>query len=96
MKIQILSDAQDDLINGYKFYEQQTEELGDYFLDSLYSDINSLELYAGVHPEFFGYYRMLSERFPFAVYYKIEEPIVKVYAVLDCRRKPPWIRDRLE
>lgn len=44
MKIKILPAALQDLENGYYFYEQQSERLGDYFLDSLYSDIDSLQI----------------------------------------------------
>ena len=46
MKIQILDEAEQDLIDGSSFYEMQEHGLGDYFLDSLFSDIDSLHLYA--------------------------------------------------
>ncbi len=39
MKIKILSSASQDLIDGYWFYEKQSEGVGAYFLDTLYSDI---------------------------------------------------------
>ncbi len=69
MKIQILRSAQQDLIDGYRFYEQQTAGLGPYFLDTLYSDIDSLVLNAGIHPVYFGsYFRLLSKLFPFAIF----------------------------
>jgi hypothetical protein len=42
MRIEILSDATEDLLDGYHFYERQAPGFGDYFLDSLYSDIDSL------------------------------------------------------
>jgi hypothetical protein len=45
MRIEILSEANEDLINGYHFYERQAPNLGSYFLDSLYSDIDSLLVY---------------------------------------------------
>ena len=47
MKIRILSSAMTDLAEARDFYEQQGEGLGDYFFDSLFSDIDSLVLYAG-------------------------------------------------
>ena len=50
-----------DLRGGFRFYEKQQAGLGSYFLDSLL-------LYAGIHAEHFGKYRLLSERFPYAVY----------------------------
>jgi len=96
MRLQILESAQRDLAEGFRFYERQREGLGNYFLDSLFSDIDSLRIYAGVHSFHFGrYHRMLSKRFPFAIYYRCEDDLVMVYAVLDCRRNPAWIRQRL-
>ena len=88
MKIKILSSAYDDLRKGRIFYEVQAENLGDYFFDSLFSDIDSLMLYAGIHQEYFGYYRLLSRRFPYAIYYKIENNNIVVWRVLDCRQEP--------
>ena len=97
MKVRILTTANKDLIDGYRFYEKQGEGLGTYFPDTLFSDIDSLRIYAGMHPKYFEkYHRLLSKRFPFAVYYRTENDIVFVYAVLDCRRNPAWIRERLK
>ncbi|NWG01693.1 MAG: type II toxin-antitoxin system RelE/ParE family toxin [Syntrophaceae bacterium] len=95
MKIRILSPAERDLEEGYHFYESQSPGLGSYFLDSLYSDIDSLAYFAGIHQVVFGYHRQLSKRFPFAIYYRIIESEAVVFAVLDCRRNPSWIRKRL-
>ncbi len=95
MRIKILSVAEGDLEEGYRFYEFQSPGLGSYFLDSLYSDIDSLAYFGGIHQTVFGYHRQLSKRFPFAVYYRIIDDAVVVFAVLDCRRNPSWIRERL-
>jgi plasmid stabilization system protein ParE len=96
MKVQILNEAEQDLMDGFRFYESQEVGLGDYFLDSIFSDIDSLQLYAGIHALHFGYYRLLAKRFPFAVYYRVESEVARVYAILDCRRDPVWIRDKLK
>jgi plasmid stabilization system protein ParE len=93
--VRIVDAAERDLEDGYRFYEQQSPGLGSYFLDSLYSDIDSLAYFEGIHPVFFGYHRLLSKRFPFAVYYEVLEEEVLVTAVLDCRRNPSWIREKL-
>ena len=42
MTIKILDEAQEDLIQGFRFYESQELGLGAYFLDCLFSDIDSL------------------------------------------------------
>jgi hypothetical protein len=60
MRIEILSDAENDLIAGATFYERRRAGLGGYFLSSLYSDIDSLLLYAGIHRVVFGFHRALS------------------------------------
>ena len=96
MRVQVLEEATADLADGFRFYEQQVDGLGDYFLDSLWSDILSLRLYGGVHATHNGYHRLLSKRFPYAVYYRIENGVARVQAVLDCRRDPDWISERLE
>ena len=90
MKIRILSPAEGDLEKGYRFYESQSPGLGSYFLESLYSDIDSLAYFGGIHQVVFGYHRQLSKRFPFII-----GGVVVVFAVLDCRRDPSWIRERL-
>ncbi|PCH95594.1 MAG: hypothetical protein COB83_08305 [Gammaproteobacteria bacterium] len=42
MKIEILISAQQDLSDGASFYERIEKGLGTYFLDALFSDIDSL------------------------------------------------------
>ena len=97
MKIKILESAKQDLREGFDFYKSQETGIGNYFLESIFSDIESLRLFAGIHSVHFSrYHRLLSKRFPFAVYYRIEDGEVKVHAVLDCRRDPAWIRKRLQ
>ena len=92
----VLSEAADDLKNGKTFYEQLEAGVGDYFWDSLVSDIESLFLYAGIHNKKFGFHRMLSKRFPYAIYYQIEGNIAQIIAILPIRRDPAWIKGRLE
>jgi hypothetical protein len=96
VRVQILDLAKEDLIQGHRFYEEREAGLGSYFLDSLYSDIDSLRLFGGIHRKAYkGFHRSLSKRFPFAIYYTIENDIVRVRAVVDCRKAPSWIRGHL-
>lgn len=70
MRIKILPSASQDLVEGYWFYEKQSPGLGSYFKDTLFSDIDSLAFFGGRHGVHYGkYFRLLSKRFPFAVYY---------------------------
>ena len=58
MNLRILESGLNDLAEGRDFYEQQGEGLGGYFLDSLFSDVDSLILYAGIHRKIFGFHRL--------------------------------------
>lgn len=95
MRIRILSSAVEDIHAGRLFYERQAQGVGAYFFDSLFSDIDSLALYAGIHPKVFEYHRLLSKRFPYAVYYTVENDVAVVWRVLDLRRNPDGIQDAL-
>jgi len=96
VKIEILDEAEEDLIEGFRFYERVETGVGSYFLDCLFADIDLLLEFSGIHPIVFGYHRSLSRRFPFAIYYDVAGDLIRVHAVLDCRRNPSWIRKRLK
>ena len=49
MKVSVQTSALADLRKGFWFYEGKESGLGGYFLDSIHSDIDSLQLYAGIH-----------------------------------------------
>ena len=66
MRIEVLDDAKDDIVTGYYFYEDKSPGLGSYFLDSIFADIDSLLLYAGIHRIVFGIITHVHKRtFPF-------------------------------
>lgn len=93
--IVILEDARGDLLDGKRFYEAQASGVGEYFWDSLVSDIESLYIHAGVHEAHFNCFRMLSKRFPYAIYYRISDESAQVIAILPIKRDPNWINNRL-
>ena len=95
MNIQLSSDALADLEEGFNFYRQQAPGLGIYFITCMTADIEALAYYGGIHQIVHGYYRALSRRFPFCIYYAIEVDDLTVVAVLDARRDPLWTRQRL-
>ncbi|MCA8992959.1 MAG: hypothetical protein KDA88_13305 [Planctomycetaceae bacterium] len=96
MNVQISSDAERDIIQGIEFYSNNGVEVGDYFRDSLMSDLRALEIIGGVHAKRFGYHCMAAKRFPFAIYYTIHDSTVMVVAILDERRNPQWVANRLK
>jgi len=96
MQVNVSRSAEIDLLEGYAFYEQQRAGIGEYFLDSLFADIDALTLFAGIHPKPYGrLHCSLARRFPFAIYYEVRDDVATVVAVLDCRRDPASITQRL-
>ncbi len=96
MKLEILDLAINDLIEGYHFYESKEVGLGSYFLETLYTDIDALRVFGGVHRVAHkNFHRALSKRFPFAIYYTMGSDVIRVRSVVDCRRDPSWIRQHL-
>ena len=97
IQIRISQEALEDLADGFWFYEAQEPGLGDYFSSHLRADIEGLKVTAGMHRQVCrDYHRLLSRVFPYAIYYTSEGDEVVVWAVVDCRRNPEWIRERLD
>lgn len=95
--VRISEDAAQDLDDGYLFYEAQEPGLGDYFSSCLRADIDGLKVSAGIHRVVYrGYHRLLSRVFPYGIFYTMEGDQVVVWAVIDLRRDPDWIREKLK
>ena len=72
-----LEEVSFDLDIGRSFYEKQSIGLGDYFKDSILSDIESLWLYGGIHMKVHNAYRLLSKIFPYGIYYEFDNNIIE-------------------
>lgn len=90
MRVEILPEAKFDLDEAYWFYERLSEDLGEYFLSSVTSDILGLRLLRGHHVREGKYYRLVANKFPFSIFYTIEDndDVIRVHAVIDQRRDP--------
>lgn len=91
----VLAEAAEDIETAKDFYDAQDPGVGDYCADSLLADIESLTLFHGIHLRQFGFFRMLAHRFPFGIYYRDVKNETQVFAVLDLRQDPNWIRHEL-
>jgi plasmid stabilization system protein ParE len=82
-------DAENDIANAAAWYEIQKTGLGSEFLDEVLSTCNSIaenpELYPLVHRKA---RRAVIHKFPFGIYYRIENGLVTIVAVLHGSRDP--------
>jgi len=96
MTLEILESARNDLADGRRFYERQGGPwLGAYFFDTLFSAIDSLRFYGGIHRRKYDFHSMLTPHFPYSVYYEVVGSAVQIYAVIDNHRDPAWIAEHL-
>lgn len=91
----VLEEATADLEEGRAFYDRLEAGIGDYYVESLLSDLERLRLFHGIHTRHLGCFRALSGRFPFGIYYLNEIDAVRVIAILDLRREPSWLRNEI-
>jgi hypothetical protein len=66
-RVVVLSEAAADIEAGRDFYESQEVGVGEYFVDSLLADIESMGFFHGIHPVHHGLQRILAARFPFGI-----------------------------
>lgn len=91
MKYQLVirPEAESDLIEAYRWYEERRQGLGLEFLLSVEASFGSVqrspELYPIVYKEV---RRVLTQRFPFGVYYLSGRERIVILAVFHVRRDP--------
>ena len=95
MHVELRAEARDDIYHAAAFYNEQCQGLGQEFVETIFSDLITLERQAGVHPTIAGCHRKLTTRFPFGIYYRVLDSVIDVVAVLDCRQNPETRNQRL-
>lgn len=91
----ILEEATQDIEQARDSYNEQEQGVGDYFSDSITTDILKLQRLSGIHAQHFEFFRMLGSTFRFGIYYRERDNDTQVIAILYLRRNPKWIRRQL-
>ncbi len=96
MQIEWTDDAKQDLKDAVNFFEKQQEGLGQYFLNSIDKDVTSRLSLGAIHTKKYKFHRFFTTKFTFAIYYTVVNNVLWVAAILDCRRNPNWIKNKLK
>jgi plasmid stabilization system protein ParE len=96
MQIRLRPEARLDIYEASRFYDRQSDGLGDKFVESIFEDMERLSQFAGIHSKLGRYFRILSQKFPFMIYYYVNGEEIVVVAVLSCRMLPATINDTLD
>ncbi len=95
--LRFIPEIEEDIINGYVWYETKSRGLGEDFLRMFYACANEISwnplLYSKVYQDF---RRRLFRRFPYAIYFTIENEQVIVFGLFHCARNPQTINAELQ
>ncbi len=95
--LRFLPEVEDDAISGYSWYETKSPGLGDEFLRMFYACAGDMPrnplLYQKVHGKF---RRCLMRRFPYAIYFIINNDQIIVTGLFHCARDPRAIESQLQ
>ena len=89
MKLQYTDRAKDDLELAFAWYERQRRGLGFEFLDCVENAVKSILDNPKMYRTYYSIFRgCVVRRFPFSVYYTIENNEIIVHSVFDNRQDP--------
>ena len=89
-------DIQGDLQEIYSWYEKKMFGLGEDFLQVFYSSIKVIIENPLKYPKIYrNYHRYLLQKFPYALYYIIENNLIIVMGVFHHSRDPRMIKSEL-
>ena len=96
VRVWLHSDALTDLEAARSWYEAQQEGLGDEFIDAVERALESVLAFPAACPvDYRDARRFLIERFPYCLYYRVEDGDLVVAACLHATRDPKKKRRRL-
>lgn len=94
--LSFLPEVEDDAVDTYTWYESKARGLGEEFLRVFYACAREISrnpfMYRRVYKEF---RRRLLRRFPYAMYFRVEEEQVVVYGLFHCARDPQRVENAL-
>jgi plasmid stabilization system protein ParE len=91
----ISPEAEDDLASAQAYYEGQREGLGDEFLVCVEEAFEAIQGLPEVHPKIFQELRRRrAPRFPYAIFYRVDDDQITVVAVCHTSRDPRGWQER--
>jgi hypothetical protein len=87
--LRFLREVEEDAANGYIWYEAKSRGLGEDFLRMFYASANEMSWNPMRYPKVYqDFRRLLLRRFPYAIYFTIENDQLIVFGLFHCARNP--------
>jgi hypothetical protein len=88
-KLLVKAEANREVIDGYLWYENKQEGLGEKFLDALDQCYNSIDINPTTYEQKYKAQRQaIVKGFPYVVMYEVAQQKIIVYAVFNTFQKP--------
>ncbi len=95
--LQFLPEVEEDVFNGYVWYETKSRGLGEDFLRMFYASANEIPWNPLLYPKVYkDFRRRLIRRFPYAIYFTIENDQIIVFGFFHCARNPQVVKTTLQ
>lgn len=95
--LRFLPEVENDILAGYAWYEEKSPGLGEEFLRMFYTSAHDIINYPLGYPKVCGEIRRrLLRRFPYAMYYRVEDNIIVILGFFHCARNPLSIYSHLQ
>ncbi|HZX48531.1 MAG TPA: type II toxin-antitoxin system RelE/ParE family toxin [Nitrospirota bacterium] len=94
--LRFLPEVEEDIIGGYVWYEAKSPGLGEDFLRMFYAGASEIQWNPFLYPKVYNEFRRrLLRRFPYAIYFMIEDEYIIVFGFFHCARNPSTIKKKL-
>jgi hypothetical protein len=95
--ISFVPEVENDILVAYDWYESKSPGLGEEYLRVFYACVFQILKNPLLFPNSHSFFRrVLFRRFPFAVYYTVDNNQVTVFGVFHCARDPRIVSESLE
>jgi len=86
-----------DVLDGYHWYESKARGLGEDFLRIFYAFSSEIARNPMIYRKVYGdFRRRLLKRFPYSIYFLIEDDLIIVFGLFHCARDPRKIIEMLK
>lgn len=94
-KIELSSEAEDDFEKSYEFYAEENEKVADNYFKQVDNSLKKISKSPLTYPKAHRNIRKyVIKKFPFVIYYKVTELIVRVVAIFHTSRNPEIWKNR--
>jgi len=95
--LHFLPEVEEDVINGYIWYDSKSPGLGEEFLRMFYACAGDIPRNPMLYPESHREIRRrLLRRFPYAIYFVIRNIRIIVLGLFHCAREPRTVHNNLQ